>query len=119
MLSLTILGKRAPGWTREEFQRYWREEHAPLIARVTNFSRHVRSYTQYHTLASPQLEAMFGGARDYDGVAVLTFDDEAAMKAAFSEPDYIEFIRPDELHFVDVDNCMVIVGEINPVIESA
>ena len=59
---------------------------------------------------------MFGSDADYDGVAVLKFEDEAAMKAAFSEPDYLSDVQPDEARFVDISNCMTFVLNENVVI---
>ena len=33
------------------------------------------------------------------------------MTEAFNEPEYMEIIRPDELVFVDVENCLSFVSE--------
>lgn len=116
MISITILIKRLPHLTHDQFSTYWRDSHAPLVASVPTFMRHVVSYTQHHTADLPSLEAMFGGKRDYDGVALLTFRSEDDIRAAFAEPDYLSRIRPDELTFVDVDACIVVVSDVNTVV---
>ena len=33
MIKLVFCLRRLPHLSREEFQRYWREQHAPLVAR--------------------------------------------------------------------------------------
>jgi EthD domain len=33
MIKLVFMGRRRNGMTREEFQRYWREEHAEFVKR--------------------------------------------------------------------------------------
>lgn len=108
MVKITIFVKRKAELTFEEFDTYWREKHAPLIKSVTDFSRHVRKYVQSHR--SPE-EFAFADAANYDGVAELWFDDVESLNTAFTEPEYMEHIRPDELKFVDLEQCQSIIGE--------
>jgi|TARA_B110000196_G_C20637077_1_gene426781 uncharacterized protein (TIGR02118 family) len=108
MIKITIFVVRKAELTFEEFDTYWREKHAPLIKSVTDFSRHVRKYVQSHRAAG---DVAFSEAADYDGVAELWFDDVESLNTAFTEPKYMEFIRPDELKFADLERCESIVCE--------
>jgi uncharacterized protein (TIGR02118 family) len=110
MTTLIVCIKRRPSLTRLEFSRYWREAHGPLVRSCTQFMRHVRSYTQFHLLEGPSpVSSMFGVDAAYDGVAVLSFSSPEAIAAAFSEPRYLEIVRPDEFNFVDLENCLSFV----------
>ncbi len=56
-----------------------------------------------------------GASSDYDGVAELWFDSVDELNKAFNEPRYLEVIRPDELKFADLVNCVSIVTEEIPI----
>lgn len=110
--TLVVCVKRKPGLSREEFSRYYRDNHAPLILGCPDFARHLHSYTQHHALDSNgPVAAMFGASGDYDAVAVLTFKSEEALKSAFQEPQYLERIQPDEPKFVDLANCLSFITD--------
>src|SRR5881397_2777507 len=47
MIKLVFTLRRRDGMSREEFQRYWREQHAPLVARHARALR-IRRYIQVH-----------------------------------------------------------------------
>ena len=108
MVKIIVCAVRKPGTTHEQFDSYWRKQHAAVIKSVPEFTRHVRRYVQCHVVGddTPFLE---GGG--YDGIAELWFDDVAAMNAAFSEPRYLEVIRADELKFVDMERTVSLVTE--------
>ena len=108
MIKITIFVARKADLTFEEFDTYWREKHAPLIKSVTDFSRHIRKYVQSHRVAG---EVPLAQEADYDGVAELWFDDVESLNTAFTEPKYMELVRPDELKFVDLERCVSIVCE--------
>ncbi|MFT4561873.1 MAG: hypothetical protein ACI9BW_001615 [Gammaproteobacteria bacterium] len=108
MIKITIFVARKASLTFEEFDTYWREKHAPLIKSVTDFSRHVRKYVQSHRTSSGVPLAQ---EADYDGVAELWFDSVESLDTAFTEPKYMELIRPDELKFVDLDRSVSFVSE--------
>ena len=112
MINLIIAARRRPDISREEFSRYWKENHAPLVLSVTEFSRHLRRYVLHPFAADPEGHAVVLGMEpDYDGVGELWFYDHNAMVAAFSEPRYLEIIRPDEDKFLDRDNSLSFVTE--------
>ena len=73
MIKLTFCLRRLPHLSREEFQRYWRETHAPLVRAAAPALR-VRRYVQSHTLPHGLNETLRRGRgtpEPYDGVAEL------------------------------------------------
>ena len=113
MITMIVYVRRAKGMTREEFSRYWHENHAPLVLGTPEFMRHVRKYIQYHFAegeAAPG--SLFGDiADDYDGVGVIWFDSRESMNEALNEPVYLKNVKPDEHVFIDLDNCLSFIGE--------
>ena len=78
---------------------------------MPEFTRHVRKYVQCHIV---QDSVPLGAVADYDGVAELWFDSPEEITRAFSEPQYLQIIRPDELKFVDLPKCISFVTEEVP-----
>ena len=113
MIKLAICVVRKAAMTHEEFSAYWRNNHGPLVKSVPEFTRHVRKYVQCH-LAGNTIP--FGASGSYDGIAELWFDSVEEMEKAFSEPRYLEIIRPDELKFADLDKCLSFITEEVPMI---
>jgi uncharacterized protein (TIGR02118 family) len=111
MVKYIICARRKPGWTRAEFSDYWRNQHGPLVRSVPEFMRHVRKYVQCHIVAGAPPLGVEGA---YDGVAELWFDNPEEIARAFEEPRYLEIIRPDELKFVDLPNCISFLTEEVP-----
>ena len=116
MIKLTVCTARHPDMSHEEYLDYWRNRHGPLVASVPEFSRYIRKYVQCHPI--PGTDTLFGSPCDYDGVAELWFDSVDDMMKAFSDPKYLEIVRPDELKFADFSRCMSIVSEENIVIDT-
>jgi len=77
MITFVAVVKRKEGLGFDDFRKLWCEEHPELVLAMPG----VRGYQQ-------QL-AHDGARRDWpiDGVAELSFDDPAAMKAAFASPE--------------------------------
>ena len=111
MVKFIICARRKAGLTRSEFNTYWLNNHGPLVRSVPEFMRHVRKYVQCHLVAAT---SPFGGEAPYDGVAELWFDNAEDIARAFNEPRYLEIIRPDELKFVDISNCISVIAEEVP-----
>jgi uncharacterized protein (TIGR02118 family) len=111
MIKFIICARRKAGLTRAEFSAYWRNQHGPLVRSVPEFMRHVRKYVQCHLVPG---DSPFGGEPAHDGVAELWFDNTEELSRAFNEPRYLEIIRPDELKFVDISNCLSFVTEEVP-----
>ena len=93
MVKLIYLFNRKPELSVEEFQRYWRDTHGPIAAKIPG----VRRYVQCHTLPS-----LYAGDTPppYDGAAELWFDDMEAFQRAAGSPEVAAAIE-DERKFID------------------
>ena len=118
MLKMVFCGRRLPGMTREEFQRYWCETHGPLVRSHAADLGIVR-YVQVHTIEGPlqdALRASRGAPEAYDGVAELWWDSAAALEAARSTPQGQQALRElleDERRFIDHARSPVFFGEVH------
>ena len=83
---------RKPGLAVPDFQRYWRDIHGPLAAKIPM----IRRYVQSHTRASAYER---GRTPAYDGVAITWFDDTRAMRASAATAQYA-LVRADEPNFI-------------------
>lgn len=114
MVELVICVRRKKGMSAEDFHRYWREVHGPLVKGVAEFMRHVRKYAQHHTVPGGVPGFPASPEEPYDGIAELWFDDAESIARAFQEPRYLEVIRPDEEKFVDHAGCKLLLAEEVP-----
>ena len=109
MIKLSFCLRRLPHLSREEFQRYWFDTHAPLVRKHADALR-IRRYVQTHTLlgdAADSLRATRGGPPGYDGVAELWWDSEEDIAAALTAPGGSEagrILLEDERKFIDLAN---------------
>ena len=72
--------------SREEFQRYWFEQHGPLVRSFADVLG-IRRYVQVHTLPAgtqAALRASREAPEEYDGVAELWYESLDAITAAVS-----------------------------------
>ena len=109
MIKLIYCITRKPDMSVEHFQRYWRETHGPIAARIPG----LRRYVQCHTL--PALYAS-DNPPAYDGAAELWFDDLESMRRAMASPE-LQAAREDERNFIDHSKAFLIVTEEKPVVE--
>jgi uncharacterized protein (TIGR02118 family) len=107
--------------SREEFQRYWRETHAPLVASHADILG-IQRYVQVHTVTSPvngAIRASRGGPEEYDGVAELWWDSIDAMAAGASSDAGraagLELLE-DERRFIDLANSPLFFADENEVV---
>ena len=106
MIKLVFALRRAPHLSREAFQTYWREQHAPLVARHSAVLG-IRRYVQVHTVPSAvgdALRASRGGPDAFDGVAELWFDDLSTLEAP-PTPEAVAAgaeLLEDERRFIDL-----------------
>ena len=102
---LFVLHKRSDLGT-DEFQRYWKETHGPIAAKLPG----LRKYVQNHVLPDPSQ-----GEPPYDGIAELQFDSREAFEAAMASPegqatiaDVQNFVEPNKLYAGAVEEVTVI-----------
>ena len=112
MIKFTILLVRKPSLSREAFIDHHRNTHAALFMSVPAVRETVRRYVQQHTIDT-SLPGMPPAI--YDGITELWFDDVAALARCFSDPVYLEKIRPDEESFLDLYACSFVVSTENVV----
>ena len=115
MIKLTFCLHRLPSLTREDFQRYWFDRHAPLVAKNSKALR-IRRYVQMHSVTDDMNEAI-RASRDapqmYDGVAELWWDTLADIAAATTSAEGIEAGRElleDERKFIDLARSPLFFG---------
>ena len=122
MIKLVFCLHRLPHLSREEFQRYWFERHAPLV-RSHAAALKIRRYVQTHTGEQPLndgLQASRGGPEAYDGVAELWWDSADALAAATSTPQGQAAgaaLLADERTFIDLARSPLFVAVERPIIE--
>lgn len=76
MIKLTFCLHRLRSLTRAEFQAYWFDKHAPLVARHSQVLR-IRRYVQMHSITddlNDTIRASRAAPEMYDGVAELWWD---------------------------------------------
>ena len=125
MIKLVFTLRRREDMTREDFQRYWREQHAPLVKRHAD-ALGIRRYVQVHACDTPLDEAIAGPRgsepRFYDGVAELWWDSLEELVAAFSSDAGQaagQELLEDEQRFIDLPRSPLWLGEEDVVIDAA
>ena len=100
---LVALLIRKPGMSVEEFQRYWREHHGPLAAKVPGLRRY---------LQNPAMPELYGGrnAPLCDGVAEAWFDSMEDLQRS-TETGELRAVRADEPNFLDLSQLQFILTE--------
>jgi uncharacterized protein (TIGR02118 family) len=116
MVKLTFALRRLPALSREEFQRYWLEQHGPLVRSHAEVLG-IRRYVQTHTLPDGlqvALRASRGAPEPYDGVAELWYDSLEAIATAVSTDGgraaSIALLE-DERRFIDHEHSPLWFGD--------
>jgi len=124
MIKLVFTLRRREDMTREEFQRYWREQHAPLVQRHADALR-IRRYVQVHARDTDLDGAIVGPRgsepRFYDGVAELWWDSLEELGAAFSSDAGQaagQELLEDERRFIDLPRSPLWLGDEDVVIDT-
>jgi uncharacterized protein (TIGR02118 family) len=116
VIKLTFCLTRKDGLTREEFQRYWREQHAPLVASHAATLR-IRRYVQLHSFpaeAQVATRASREAPPEFDGVAELWWDSWDDLAANAGEPAAqaaSAALLEDERRFIDLQRSPLWWGE--------
>ena len=119
MVHLIFCLRRLPHLSREEFQRYWREQHAPLVRRHAA-ALGIQRYVQAHSIdpeLSRGLAASRGAPDPFDGVAEIWFDLQAL---AARTPEAITAglqLLEDERRFIDLEHSPLFITEDHVMID--
>jgi uncharacterized protein (TIGR02118 family) len=112
--------RRKPDLSVEEFQRYWRDVHAPLVterAELLGIKRYIQAHTTLPEVI-PLFQARNGGSPEpYDGVAEIWFEtldalssDDPAVQTATAE------LLADEAEFIDLPRSPLWITQENVVL---
>jgi len=120
MIHLIFCARRLPHLSRAEFQKYWREQHGPLV-RAQAEALGIHRYVQAHTIDHPVAEAaaaMRSAPEPYDGVAELWFDGDD-MLDRMQRPEAAAaglLLLEDEQRFIDLKRSPIFFAEDNVVV---
>jgi uncharacterized protein (TIGR02118 family) len=117
MIKLTFVIRRKPDLDVAEFHRYWREEHAQLVATHAKTLR-LRRYVQSHRIETP-VDTALAASREittepYDGVAELWWDSIEDVVAVMSDEAGLAAsaaLLEDEARFIDLPACAIWFNE--------
>jgi uncharacterized protein (TIGR02118 family) len=122
MIVITFLLRRRPDMPAEEFHRYWREQHGPLVASHAH-TLGIRRYSQLHATDSPIGAGIAQSRRcepsDWDGIALVWFDSEDALVAAGATAEGQAAgvaLLEDERRFIDLPRCELFLSEDHSVV---
>ncbi len=114
MVKLTFCLRRRPDLSWEEFSRYWREVHAPLVAARAELLR-IRRYVQVRTVQDPALHEALqrrnDGSPPFDGIAELWFDESPGRERSEAARQAARELLDDERNFIDLPNSPMWYGE--------
>jgi uncharacterized protein (TIGR02118 family) len=121
MVKLVFCVRRRPDVDEDEFHRYWRDVHAPLVQAHAS-ALGIRRYVQVHTAyarVNDALAATREAPESFDGVAELWFDSVEALIAATGSPAGVaagEELLADERRFIDHSRSPIFLAEEHPVL---
>ena len=113
MIKFTIVLRRNPKLTHDQFVQHHRTVHAPLFSSLPEVKQHVRRYSQCHSTGD-QLPGLPDSK--IDGTTELWFDDLQGLASVFASDAYMQTIRPDEAKFLDLHACEFLLGMEHTVI---
>ena len=105
MIKLTVLVKRNPALSVEEFHAEWRA-HGQMIADEPAFRRYIRRYEQHH-----RVPADYRTGDTFDGMVLQWFDSYADFVALLQSPEYAEKMQPDETRILDLPGMVILFTE--------
>jgi uncharacterized protein (TIGR02118 family) len=118
MVVVSFLLRRRAELAPDEFHAYWRDIHGPLVASHAE-TLGIRRYVQLHTLDSAVGAAVAASRScedtDWDGVALIWFDHEAAIVEAATANEAGQAaaaaLYEDEQRFLDLERCELFLSE--------
>jgi len=123
MIKLVYCLRRLPRLSREEFQRYWRETHGPLVRGHAQAAR-IQRYGPVPPRAPPLNAALRqgrGGLEPYDGVAELWWESAEELAAVMATPEgqkAAQELLDDERRFIDLERSALWIAEEHAVFEA-
>lgn len=122
MIKLIFCLRRKSHLSREEFQAYWRETHAPLVrerARAIGALRYLQLHTAHDEL-NAGVRASRGGPEPFDGVAELWFESAGAVQAGLATDEgrraALDLLE-DERRFIDLERSPLWFADEHPIVD--
>jgi uncharacterized protein (TIGR02118 family) len=114
MIKATVHLFRRSDLSPDEFVSYWRDEHAPLLRSLPDFTSRVHRYTQQYRLADlpPGLPLL-----DCDGVAEIWLESPVDVVDMFQSPAYQQIVVADEENFLDRSRTKLLLTSERNIIE--
>ena len=106
MIKMIITIKRRAGMSHEEFVRYQREIHRPLLESIPEARQYMRRFVVSYPIVAPD----YSGP-DYDSVVEAWFDTMDDMNALYFSENFLSKISPDHKNFMDLSAYGRIVAE--------
>lgn len=104
MIKLNICAARIPGITHEQYLAHLVDNHARLVLSQEPVVRYLKAYLQQHVF-----DGAYGDTAPvwrYDSVSHIFTGSIADQIAATSQPEYHDYIAPDEARFADRSSAM-------------
>lgn len=107
MVKMTMLLKRKPEISHDEFIKHHIKKHGPLFQQIPEAQSHVIRYIQTHPIKE-KTEAV--ETNSYDGTAEIWFDNLDGLKTVLTSDFYNSRVFPDEKTFLDHENTLITIG---------
>jgi uncharacterized protein (TIGR02118 family) len=127
MIKLIYCIKRLPSISEEEFHKYWREQHGPLVQKCAGPLRIAR-YVQSHTIPDTEKAALNKGfqknrgtSEPYDGAAELWFESVEDFLEGGRDPEgakAVQALYEDEKNFIDFSRSSIFFVEEHELIRN-
>ena len=107
----------------EEFYRYWKDNHGPLVQSFAE-SLKAQRYVQSHLLDSPLNEVAQGGrgaVGPYDGITEIWWNSHEELLGAMQTPEGAaahEKLIEDEATFCDLSRSSLFLTEAHTIFDS-
>lgn len=95
---------RKPGLSVEEFQRHWRDVHAPIASELPGLRRYVQSHTRRSAYEGGRVPA-------YDGVVLAWFDSTEAIRDTAASGEYARVLADAAVFLVPGATPSILTSE--------
>lgn len=118
MIKLTFCLHRLSHLSREAFQTYWRNEHAPLVtehAKTLGIVRYVQTHAETHE-ANEAIRASREAPEMFDGIAEIFFEGWDSFFAAGQNPGFemaAAALLEDERKFIDLQRSPLWFNQVH------
>jgi uncharacterized protein (TIGR02118 family) len=101
MVKFFFILRRKPGLSADEFHRYWKNVHGPIVARLPGLVR----YLQHHVVSMPRPEYAQED-EPIDGIVETWWESPEALQHVQSSPE-LQAVLADEPNFMGRSNHFV------------